>query len=55
MADVRGLSSNRNPRVGLAGGNAPTRMVGLNVETSNQLLTTLQEWNVELQAHLVVP
>jgi hypothetical protein len=52
MVQVRGLSSNRNQRAqGWRGGCAPNKMVHSDITTSNQLLDTLEEWNVLLNAN----
>ena len=48
MVEVSGETANRNQRVGLAGGNPQTEMVGLTGESSNQLFQALEEWSRHL-------
>ena len=45
---MRGETSNRNPHIGLAGGNVQIKMVHLSGETSNQLFEVLADWNAQL-------
>ena len=46
---MRGETSNRNPRDGLAGGGAQTKIVDLTGEFSNQVLDVLMEWEEVLK------
>ena len=48
MVEASGETANRNQRVGLAGGNPQTEMVGLTGESSNQLFQVLEEWERHL-------
>lgn len=50
MVQVRGETSNRNPRLGLAGGKAQGKMVRFDGETSNTLLDVLEDWHTVLAA-----
>ncbi|GAA6210623.1 hypothetical protein NBRC116602_03630 [Hyphomicrobiales bacterium 4NK60-0047b] len=49
MVRVRGTTSNQNPRFGLAGGKAQTKMVPLSRETSNSLFEVFEEWHDHLK------
>jgi hypothetical protein len=51
MVQVRGVSSSRNPPVGLAGGNRQIKMVQFEGASSNQLFETLADWNRILQGN----
>ena len=50
MVEVRSETSNRNPRDGLAGGVAQSKIVEVDETTSNQIFEILSDWEHILQA-----